>query len=116
MGKHAKDIPGFYDLLPGDETLVAKPRGVLKAKDVIALRHPFWAYTSTRLSEEAAYNIVKTVYEKYKELQASHPLMRRFTPKRMLKKPPIPYHKGAIRLYKEKGVWTEELDKAQKSL
>ncbi len=115
MEKHAKDISGFYDLLPGDGTVVAKPRGVLKEKGVIAMWHPFWAYTSTHLSEEVAYKIVKAVYENYKELQLAHGLMRRFTPARMVKKPPIPYHKGAIRLYKEKGVWTEKLDKAQKS-
>lgn len=116
LEKHAKDIPGFYDLLPGDETVVATPRGILKEEGVIGLWHPFWAYTSTHLSDEVAYEIVKAIYTNYKELHSSHAMMKGFTPQRMLKKPPIPYHEGAVRFYKEKGVWTEELEKIQNSL
>lgn len=116
LEKQAKDIPGFYKLLPGDETMVVRPRGILKQKGVIGLSHPFWAFTSTHLSDDAAYAIVKAVYTNYKELHSSHAMMKGFTPQRMLAKPPIPYDDGAVRFYKEKGVWTEKLDKIQKSL
>ncbi len=118
LGRHASEIPGFYDLLPGDDTVVVRNIGILSGvtEEIIGLWHPFWSYSSTDVSDDVAYEVVKAVYENYEELQSSHVLMKTFTPERMLFEPPIPYHPGAVRLYKEKGVWTDELDKVQQRL
>lgn len=58
-----------------------------------------------KLSEQAAYNIVKTIFEKRDELIAVHKEAANFkleTQKQAAT--PIPYHPGAVKYFKEKGV------------
>jgi len=72
---------------------------------------------SKHLSEEGAYQIVKTIWDYNKELIPIHGVFRQWTHARMIhKKPVIPYHDGAIRFFKEKNLWTAELEKIQKEL
>jgi TRAP transporter TAXI family solute receptor len=57
------------------------------------------------LSEQAAYNIVKTIFEKRDELITVHKEAANFkfeTQKQAAT--PIPYHPGAVKFFKEKGV------------
>ena len=57
------------------------------------------------LSEQAAYNIVKTIFDKREELIAVHKEAANF--KLEMQKQaatPIPYHPGAVKYFKEKGV------------
>lgn len=72
---------------------------------------------SKHLSDEAAYDIVKTIWDYNKELIPIHVKFREWTHERMVhKKPIIPYHPGAVKFYKEKKLWTSELDELQKKL
>jgi len=77
---------------------------------------PMWEATRANFSEEAAYLITKAIFEHAKEVQPISAEMRQFSPKIMVAIPPIPYHPGSVRLFKEKGVWTNELEKAQQAL
>lgn len=73
-----------------------------------------WAHES--LDETVAYTIVKTLVENYQELQPIHPDFKGWTPERAVRRVPIPYHPGAIKYYKEAGLWNEEMDKWQNEL
>jgi TRAP transporter TAXI family solute receptor len=81
-----------------------------------------WAYDNylvgrQDLSDEAAYLVVKALWENYKELGSIHVLLKNWVPDRFVSKDAlIPYHPGAIKFYKEKGVWTDEMAKLQKEL
>jgi hypothetical protein len=81
-----------------------------------------WAYDiyligREDLPDEAAYLVVKALWENYKELASIHVLLKDWTPDRFVTKEAlIPYHPGSIKFYKEKGVWTEEMAKLQESL
>ncbi len=81
-----------------------------------------WAYDiylvgREDLPEEAAYQAVKALWENYKELGSIHVLLKDWTPDRFVTKDAlIPFHPGAIKFYKEKGVWTDELAKLQETL
>jgi TRAP transporter TAXI family solute receptor len=81
-----------------------------------------WAYDNyivarQDLSDEAAYEVVKALWENYKELGLIHADLKNWVPERFVSKEAIvPFHPGAIKFYKEKGIWTDELLKLQESL
>jgi TRAP transporter TAXI family solute receptor len=81
-----------------------------------------WAYdiyliAREDLSEQAAYQVVKALWDNYKELGAIHALLKDWTTDKFVTKEAlIPYHPGTIKFYKEKGVWTDEMAKLQETL
>ena len=83
--------------------------------DTVLLAAPIYLMSHKDLSDEAAYQFAKTTWESQKDLIEIHPIFRGWTHKRMLsKKAVVPYHPGAIRFYKEKGVWSAEMEQVQK--
>jgi TRAP transporter TAXI family solute receptor len=74
-------------------------------------------FGSTHLADEVAYTLVKAWYENYQQWQGIHPLLKFHTQKSFVNKNtpmPIPYHNGAIKFYKEVGVWDADMDQVQK--
>jgi len=60
--------------------------------------------TSTKLSNDAAYNVVKSVFENFKRFRKLHPAFNHLDTKQMIKDGlSAPLHEGAKRYYKEKG-------------
>lgn len=68
------------------------------------------------LDERLAYSIVKAVYDHTEEFWAYHAGAKRWTLKRTLALWALPYHPGVIRYYKEKGIWTDDMDAKQSKL
>ncbi len=69
------------------------------------------------LNDDTVYEITKAFWENYKELAPVHPILKQWTPDRFVSvDSPIPYHAGAIKFYKEQGVWTKEMDSFQKDI
>ncbi len=60
--------------------------------------------TSSQLSEDAAYAIVKAVFDNLDEFKKMHPALEHLTPEEMLTGNTAPFHAGAIRYFKEKGL------------
>ncbi len=56
------------------------------------------------MDEQLAYDITRVLHEHQPELAAIHPEARRLTLESAVKDSPAPFHPGAIRYYKEKGV------------
>ncbi len=60
--------------------------------------------SSTRVSEEVAYVIVKSVFENFDQFRKLHPAFANLDPKEMIKDGlSAPLHDGAAKYYKEKG-------------
>jgi uncharacterized protein len=57
-----------------------------------------------RLEEPMAYQITKLLHEHTAELVAVHPAAKEITLKNAVTGSPIPFHPGALRYYKEKGL------------
>jgi len=94
------------------------PAGIYKGQD-----HPIQVPllllgVTVRLDfpEETAYKVTKTLMESQKELEAVHNVGKEWTLKNTLKKPPVPFHPGAIKYFKEKGAWSAALERTQQQL
>ena len=61
-------------------------------------------FTSDAMKEKDAYNLTKAMVENVGKIQGVHKAMRSLTPKLMASQTSIPYHAGALRLFKEKGL------------
>lgn len=62
----------------------------------------------TDLSEDLVYQLIKAVYEHEEEKNAIHPLAKMFTLQNAFRGTPgvpVGFHPGAIKYFKEKGVW-----------
>lgn len=83
-------------------------------EDMWVLSYNIPIMVRTSLSEEVAYEFIKAVWEHYAELETIYAPLSTWTPDRFASTMAlVPYHPGAIRLFREKGVWTEELENHQ---
>ncbi|HEX9661154.1 MAG TPA: TAXI family TRAP transporter solute-binding subunit [Candidatus Binatia bacterium] len=81
------------------------------------LGYPLQLATSTKVSEKTVYTMVKTWWDNLAELQTLHPLFKRWTKEHQaLTNFTVPYHPGAIKFYKEAGVWTAKHDARTKEI
>jgi TRAP transporter TAXI family solute receptor len=112
-----KDIKRATDVYPGGTYKVMKagPAG-------IKVDTPIWTYvaygmTSTHLPDAVAYELLSVLWKYYKETWPLHPSFKGWTPEMfVIKDTTVPYHDGAIKFYKEKGVWDAGMDKIQARL
>jgi hypothetical protein len=85
--------------------------------DVWVMETPIYLATHKGFSDEAVYQIAKTVWQNQKELAAIHPKFKQWTSEVMVSpEVSIPYHPGAVRFYKEVGAWPDAMEAAQKKL
>jgi hypothetical protein len=99
-------------------TLEVAPAGTgILDEPTVVYAYRIYLAASTHTNEDAVYMMLKTMYEHHKEIADVHPWLRGFQAATMLDlNAPVPYHDGAIRFFKEIGVWTDEHQKRQDSL
>jgi TRAP-type uncharacterized transport system substrate-binding protein len=62
--------------------------------------------THAKASDELVYNVTKALWENAEALAKGTPVLADFKTSTMAKKTdPVEYHPGAIKFYREKGVW-----------
>jgi len=86
------------------------PAGTYKGidKDVHTYVLPQMWLCRTDLPEDIIYKIIKAVYDNSEERNAIHPMAKKYTVEnafRGSKSVPVGYHPGAIKYYKERGIW-----------
>jgi len=112
-------VKKFKEVLPGVGVVQIKPSSSAPyvKEPVYVSDYPFYLVGSTKLSEETAYQIVKTLWEQNAELSPIHGMLKKWVPDRFIHKDAVvPYHPGAIKFYKEVGVWSQEMDSHQSKL
>ena len=85
--------------------------------EMTALSYEIPIVARESLSDDVAYKFTKTVWEHHKELPRVFKPLATWTPNRYAStKAVIPYHPGAIKFYREQGVWPLELERYQNAL
>jgi len=85
--------------------------------DAWILDTPIYLATHKNFSEDAVYQILKATFRNQKELVSIHPVFKEWTAKGSVSPDvAIPFHPGAIRYYKEVGLWSDAMDQVQKKL
>jgi uncharacterized protein len=85
--------------------------------DTYVIGYPLQLVSSTKVSEKTVYTMVKAWWENLAELQTLHPLFKRWKKEHQaLTNFTVPYHPGAIKFYKEVGVWTAQQDARMKEI
>jgi TRAP transporter TAXI family solute receptor len=59
------------------------------------------------LPEETVYKITKSIFENYEEIKAGHAAGKDWNLQNTMKAPPLPFHPGAVRYFKEARVWSK---------
>ncbi|MBU2499010.1 MAG: TAXI family TRAP transporter solute-binding subunit [Proteobacteria bacterium] len=85
-------------------------------RDVLSLALQTCTVTRADVPESLVYAVVKTLWEHLDEFRSLHTAAKEWAVEDVLELRVIPWHPGVIRYYKERGLWTPELDKAQNKL
>ena len=106
------------EIYPGSYPAVAKAGSATGiVKDTALLNNDIYLVASKDLSEEAAYQVVKALWEYNQELGDAYPALKSWRRERMISKDAfIPYHPGAIKFFKEKQLWNKEMEALQTKL
>ena len=103
--------PGFYAL----ELRKGQHLGV--DRDMIQGAKDIYFNSGAKVAEATVYAVVKAMWNDMASLHTVNPMFQGWTHQAMVK-PDVtaPYHPGAVRFYKEAGVWTDAMEKAQQAL
>lgn len=94
------------------------PAGTYKGQtgDTVTVGSKNVLIARTDLPEQTVYEITKAIFSNYEDLKLVHNEAKDWTVKNSLESPAIPFHPGAIKYFKEIGVWNDSLDQVQQKL
>ncbi len=72
--------------------------------------------TSMKMDNDTVYKMLRSFMNHQKEFGTFHGAAKFWNPKRTTVNPPVPFHPGAIKYYKEAGLWNAKLDALQAKL
>jgi len=100
MARMRKIVPSAY-------ALRIKPAANFPGvtEEIPIMSYPFLLIASGNVSEEDVYRLVKMMHESKGDLAKAFPAFNRFDPKAMARMTQGEFHSGAIRFYKEAGIW-----------
>lgn len=111
------DDPNYYSsMLPGIRSSIAKTNDKRPyiIGDTPIVNYNTMVIGNDSLSEADAYKLTKALYENWEKLQKDYGPLRGVSKSDMaIVDSTVPYHKGAIKFFKEVGLWTEENQKHQ---
>lgn len=108
LDNSADAVARMQKFAPGAEIKTVKPSKALTGVNgpTNLIHFDYMLFAGKGVSDDLVYRVTKSMYDNDKELAGSSPLWRSFSNKLMPKKQGnLQYHPGAIKLFKEKGVW-----------
>jgi TRAP transporter TAXI family solute receptor len=113
FGFTPKEVEFVQGKFPGIIAAGTKPSPPIN-KSIVTLGHAAALGTLKGTDEKIIYTFVKTVAEHAEELHGVHPILTEWNKQTLARPIPFPYHKGAVKYYKEAGLWTDEINEAVK--
>lgn len=108
----AKAVLGKYGA-----TIVKSPPATGIKGDTYVVGYPLQLVSSTNVNERTIYTMVKAWWDNMGDLQTKHPLLKRWTKEtQAITNFTVPYHPGAVKFYKEVGIWSETHEARQKQI
>ena len=100
-------VAALQKVVPIAEVVTVEPRpGYLGVeKPIKVMKYDYMLFTSAALADDDAYKLAKTLHENKAELAAAVPAFKGFNPQQMAPDLGVPYHPGAVRFYKDVGIW-----------
>ena len=68
------------------------------------------------LDPDVVYTFLNTIYAHYDEFKDKHPIMKFWTPEQAVSIIAVPVHPGAIKYFKDKGVWKADQERMNQKL
>ncbi|MFP1678978.1 TAXI family TRAP transporter solute-binding subunit [Alloalcanivorax sp. C16-2] len=98
----------MQELMPQTYVRVVRPGDNLTGLDqpMPMMAYDYILYAGKHVSDEAVRRLVHGIVENRQALAENYANLGRLDPKKMAKNLGIPYHPGAIRYYKENGLWS----------
>jgi TRAP transporter TAXI family solute receptor len=117
----------FLSLAPGDASnkILARYGGsIVKQEPVAGIRgdtdvigYPLHLASSTKVSDRTVATLLKAWWDNHTELQSIHPQFKKWTKDvQAITNFTVPYHSGAVKFYREVGVWTAKHDARTKEI
>ncbi len=108
IGNGPKQLAAVKSVRPDFYITLLKPGhhipGILKPTYLLAFDNAL--FTSTHEPDEVVYKVAKAFYENKASLVKGHPMFHGYFPKASAKQfSTLKYHPGAIKFYKEVGIW-----------
>ena len=106
-----KAVPGYYPRIIKAGTATAV------VEDTCFIAYDIYLGTGKNVPDTVVEAALKAIWENVQMLPPLHPIFKEWTRERAVDPDvTIPYHPGAIRFYKERGVWSPAMDQAQQKL
>jgi TRAP transporter TAXI family solute receptor len=104
-------VPGYYGR-------VVKAGGAAAVvEDTCVVAYDVYFAAGKGVPDQVVDAVVKAVWNNIAELAPIHPIFKEWTRERAVDQDvTIPYHPGAVRFYKERGVWMAGMDQVQQKL
>ena len=108
----ANKILGRY----GASVVKSDPAAGIKGETYV-IGYPLQLVSSTKVNDKTVATLLKAWWDNLAEIQAIHPLLKRWTKEtQALTNFTVPYHSGAVRFYKEIGLWTAKHEARTKEI
>jgi TRAP transporter TAXI family solute receptor len=90
-----------------DQTPAPHLHGVIG--ETTLMEYAIVVLTNSNVSDEVVYKLTKAIYENKEDLVAGHPSFNAMTQQGLAApQPRVEYHPGAIKFFKEAGIWKDE--------
>ena len=100
----------------GASVVKSDPATGIKGETYV-IGYPLQLVSSSKVSDKTIATLLKAWWDNMAELQTIHPLLKRWTKEtQALTNFTVPYHSGAVRFYKEVGIWSAKHDTRTKEI
>lgn len=104
-------VPGYYP------RWVKKGEAVAVVEDTCVIAYDVYVITGKGVPDPLVEALLRAVWDNVERLKPLHPFFKEWTRERMASaEVTLPYHPAAVRFYRERGVWTPEMERAQQHL